>query len=211
MRAQQSSGKSAETANPPTPAATAAPASAADPFAKSGTPAAGLVTRDYVDQLLAKLSAVSDSANPASVVLMELDPLHADGDVAGDRILAGIANTVRELLDESHTAARFADQRFCLLLPGDDESQATQRTEQVRQRIEATEFVADGQGRRATVTCALAQLSADYATTQLMDSLEDALARAKRLGGNRTYMFDGIAPAPVVPPEFDLAPQKCAV
>ncbi|MEX2316280.1 MAG: GGDEF domain-containing protein [Pirellulales bacterium] len=202
-----------DAAIPPTTAAAelAAPVEPADPIAKPGVAGAGLVTRDYVDQLLAELAAVSDATNPASVVLMELDPLDAAGDVAGDRVLTGIANTVRELLEESHTAARFADQRFFLLLPGDDESQATQRAENVRQRIEATEFVAGGQGMHATVTCALAQLSSDYSATQLMDSLEDALVRAKRLGGNRTYMFDGIAPAPVVPPELNLAPQKCAI
>jgi diguanylate cyclase (GGDEF)-like protein len=142
---------------------------------------------------------------------MELDAIDEAASVSNDRLLTGVAGMVREMLEEAHTAARFTDQRFLLLLPGDDEAQATQRAEQVRQRIEATEFVANDGCLHATLTCALAQLSSDYSATQLMDQLDDAMLRAKRLGGNRTYTFDGIAPSPVVPPELNLAPQKCAI
>jgi GGDEF domain-containing protein len=98
-----------------------------------------------------------------------------------------------------------------LLLPGDDESSATQRAERARQRIEATEFLVDDQPMRATVSCALAQLSNDYSVEDLLASLEDTLVEAQKLGGNCTFFYDGMTPAPVVPPELNLTPQTCAV
>src|SRR4029078_8412780 len=106
---------------------------------RSGATSSGLVTLDYVDQLIIELTTEGRrTGTPTSVVLMELDAVDTAGDVASDRLLAGIAETVHGLLDETHTAARFADQRFVLLLPGEDQLKATQRAEQVRQQIEAT-------------------------------------------------------------------------
>jgi len=172
----------------------------------------GLVSREDVDWLLAELTAISDPVeNPSSVVLVELDATEVTGAVDEDRLLNGLAKSVRELLAETHTAARFSDHQLLLLLPGDNESVATKRAERVRQRIEATEFMADNQPIQATVTCALAQLSTDYAVADLLASLKETVDEAKRLGGNRTYMYDGMTPSPVVPPELNLSPQKCAI
>jgi hypothetical protein len=81
----------------------------------------------------------------------------------------------------------------------------------MRQRIEATEFMADEKPVQATVSCALAQLSTDYSVADVLASLQETLEEAKRLGGNRTFMYDGMTPAPVVPPELNLATQKCAI
>ena len=102
---------------------------------------------------------------------------------AHDRLLAGVAETLHGLLGDAHTAARFADQRFLLLLPGEDQSQATQRAEQVRQQIESTEYLADGLCIHATVSCALAQVAADADTGELMGDLQAVLIKAKRSGG----------------------------
>jgi diguanylate cyclase (GGDEF)-like protein len=173
---------------------------------------AGLVTRNEADELLVKLTAASDPLEkPASVVLVELDPVDKADDLDGDRLLAGIANTVCEILAETHTAARFGQQQLLLLLPGDDESAATQRTERLRQRIEATEFMIDQQPVAATVSCAMGLLSSDYAPADVVAALQKTLDEAKRKGGNRTFLYDGVSPSPVVPPELNLAPQTCAV
>lgn len=195
------------------PEATVAAAPVSPPAVKrNGDAPVGLVTLDYVEQLLAQLTAVSDPLeNPASVVLVELDPTDSAAGVAEGRLLGGIAKTVRELLAEVHTAARLSEQQLILLLPGDDESIATQRVERVRQRIEATEFLADDTSVQATVSCALAQLSTDYSVSEILASLKETLEEAKRLGGNRTFMYDGMTPSPVVPPELNLALQKCAI
>jgi diguanylate cyclase (GGDEF)-like protein len=199
-----------ETAEPIAEEAGATPAAPSDELISDL--AAELVTRSEVDELLVELTSVSDPLqNPAAAVLIELDPIETNDDLDADRLLAGIANTVSELLDEAHTAARFGQQQLLLLLPGDNESAATQRTERVRQRIEATEFLIDKQPVAATVSCAMGQLSSDYVPADVVAALQRTLDEAKRKGGNRTYLYDGASPAPVVPPELNLAPQTCAI
>ncbi len=203
-----------------TPAGALKPAATiADAASNSATPAAapiaqnlGLVTLDHVDQLLSEITAEGvETGRPTSVALMELDFSSGSGDVEDDRLLAGIAETVRGLLTGAQTLSRIADRRFALLLPGDDESEATQRAEIVRQSIEATEFIADDRSMHATVTCALSQVMLGAAARQAVSGLQSALAKAKRLGENRTYLCGSAEPSPVVPPELCLAPQKCAV
>ena len=41
--------------------------------------------------------------------------------------------------------------------------------------------------------------------------LGETLAEAKRYGGNRTFMHDGMSPTPVVPLELGLGVQQCAI
>jgi diguanylate cyclase (GGDEF)-like protein len=177
--------------------------------AKGGS---GLVTKDYVEQLLAELTTTCDPLeNPASVVLVELDAGGDNVGVSEGRLLSGITNTLRELLSDAQTAARFNDRQLFLLLPGDDETVATQRAERARQRIEATEFLVDEKPVRATVSCALAQVSTDYSVDDLLSSLNETLAEAKRLGGNQTFLYDGMTPSPVVPPELNMSPKTCAI
>jgi hypothetical protein len=61
------------------------------------------------------------------------------------------------------------------------------------------------------VTCALAQVAASHTALDLLEFLEETLEEAKRYGGNRTFMYDGTSPTPVVPPELNIAPQTCAI
>ena len=83
--------------------------------------------------------------------------------------------------------------------------------EQVRQRVAATQFVADGQPIQATVTVHLTQVAASHTATNLLEFLEETLEEAKRFGGNRTFMHDGTSPTPVVPPELNVAPRLQSV
>jgi diguanylate cyclase (GGDEF)-like protein len=173
--------------------------------------ATGLTTRDHVERRLADMTLAHADLQPMTVALVEVDQAVHGAESIDDRLLRGVAETVREMLTDAHTAARYSDQQFLLLLPHDDLQHATQRTEQVRQRIEATQFVADGQQIQATVTCALAQVAASHSVSNLLEFLEETLDEAKRYGGNRTFMHDGTSPTPVVPPELNFAPQTCAI
>jgi diguanylate cyclase (GGDEF)-like protein len=175
-------------------------------------PQTGLASRDHAEQVLTGLSAEAHrEENPAAVVLMELEPSHDAAEAAGDRLLCGVAKAIGEMMEEAHTAARYGQQQFLLVLPGDDITAATKRTEEVRQRIEATEFMADDQALHGTLTCAMAELSSGDELSDLLESLQETLDLAKRKGGNRTYLYDGMTPAPVVPPELNLATQQFAI
>lgn len=191
--------------------APAADAAKADAPAVETDPTTGLTTREHIEKSLAEMTATHVAAQPATVALVEITRGDNVNEAVEDRLLYGIAGTIRELLAEGHTAGRYTDQKFLLLLPQDDLQHATQRAEQVRQHVAATQYVADGQQIPATVTCALAQVTASQSATNLLEFLEETLEEAKRYGGNRTFMHDGTSPAPVVPPELNIAPQTCAI
>jgi PleD family two-component response regulator len=173
--------------------------------------ATGLQTREHIEKQLAKLALADADQQPVSVALVEVVPAVQSPEGVEDRLLRGVAETARELLADRQTAGRYSDHQFLLLLARDDLQHATKRAEELRQRVAATQFIADGQPLEATVTCALAQVSADHTATNLLEFLEETLQEAKRYGGNRTFMHDGTSPTPVVPPELNVSPQTCAI
>jgi diguanylate cyclase (GGDEF)-like protein len=194
-----------------TPAAVDAAVATEAPLAADTDPTTGLTTREHIQQRLADMTLAHADLQPMTVALVEIEQAVHGADGVDDRLLRGVAETVRELLAEVQTAGRYAEQQFLLLLPHDDLQHATERAEQVRQRVAATQFVADGKQIQATVTCALAQVAASHTATNLLEFLEETLEEAKRYGGNRTFMHDGTSPTPVVPPELNIAPQTCAI
>jgi GGDEF domain-containing protein len=170
-------------------------------------PATGLVTREHAESLLDELISADTNQAPATVALLELD-----GSASVDpRLLCGVSNIVRQSLAPGHTAARYSDQQFLLLVPQEDVNHVMRRAEEMRQRVASTEFIADGRAIKATVTCALAEVSKERSGAKLLEFLLEALGEAKRYGGNRTFMHDGNSPSPVVPPELMVAPQQLAI
>jgi GGDEF domain-containing protein len=181
------------------------------PHSDDVDPATGLMTRDQIEQRLSDLTLAHADLQPMTIALLEIDQSAHGVALIDDRLLRGVAGTVCELLTEAQTAGRYADQQFLLLLPHDDLQDASQRAEQVRQRVAATSYLADGEGFPATLTCAVTQVAASQSVSDLLEFLEETLDEARRYGGNRTFMHDGSSPVPVVPPELNLTPQTCAI
>jgi GGDEF domain-containing protein len=175
----------------------------------------GLVTREYAEQLLAKMADTDSGGAPATIALVEVNRVTwADNQSQvemDERLFRGVSTIMLQSLDQKHTAASFADQQALLLVPNEDVHQATRRAEELRQRVASTEFVADGQPFQTTVTCALAEISKERSGPRLFEFLQEALGEAKRYGGNRTFMHDGNSPTPVVPSEQTVAPQQLAI
>lgn len=178
-------------------------------------PVTGLVTREHAEKLLAQLSATDTQADPLTIALVEMGKADWNGDspdqTLDERLLCGISTVVRQGLTVDQTAARYTDQQLLLLVSHEDVRQATRRTEEVRQRIASTEFVADGRTLQTTVTCALVEVTSAHDGPKLFEFLQEALDEAKRYGGNRTFMHDGNSPTPVVPPELKVLPQQLAI
>jgi diguanylate cyclase (GGDEF)-like protein len=171
----------------------------------------GLKTRAHMEQRLSEMALAHADHQPMTVALIEVDHAAGGAEACEDRLLRGIADTVRNMLSDVQAAGRFSDQQILLLMPDDNLQHATALTEQVRQRVATTQYLADGKEIQTTVTCALAQLSADQSAKELLEFLSETLDEANRYGGNRTFMHDGKSPTPVVPPELNFAPQTCLI
>jgi diguanylate cyclase (GGDEF)-like protein len=193
-------------------ATAAAATSPTSPAAADIDPTTGLTTRNFVAERLTDMTLAHADLQPMTVAMLEVDSSDASlEDDLEDRLLRGVAGTIRGCLTDAHTAGRYSDQQFLLLLPFDDLEHATRRAEQVRQRISATRYVADGKEIPASVTCALSQVSASQSAEELLDHLAEVLEEAKRAGGNQTFAHDGIAAAAVESSEMDLAEETCAI
>lgn len=189
----------------------AAPASVAAADAKPGVGSEGLLpSREHAEGLLAAITRPGAGKAPITVALVELDDADELERSIDERLLDGVANTIQELLSDLSSVARFGNQQLLLTLPQDATYDATERAERVRQRVQATQYMADGQGIKTTLTCALVEIT-DQPVLQLLECLEETLAEAKRCGGNRTFLHNGTAPSPVIPQEINFASQQAVI
>ena len=122
----------------------------------------------------------------------------------GDEVLQAIAQLLAAERPGEGTLARVAGQRFVFLLPDADIHSVTNLSERIRQTIEKVHFCRRGQDIRLTVSCAATEAAAKDTAATLLARAEDALREAKRYGRNRTFLYEGKYPTPVVPPNFSI-------
>ncbi len=139
-----------------------------------------------------------------SVGLVDLDRFRdlneAHGLNVGDRVLEAVAQLVGSVVHDEQRAVRMSAQKFLLMLPTVPVRDATNTLERIRQQVEATRFECNTGSIAVTVSCSVAESTADDTLTTLLERVEATLLEAKRYGRNRTFLHDGKFPAPVVPP-----------
>lgn len=113
------------------------------------------------------------------------------GHLEGDRLLVGIANTLKARTRKSDILARLGGDEFALLLPDADKEQAATVANDYRQSITGYTFSAAGKHIDTGCSIGVAVYEPD------MQNMEDLLARAdfachmaKRAGRNRVHVFE---------------------
>jgi diguanylate cyclase (GGDEF)-like protein len=127
---------------------------------------------------------------PVTLLAFDLDHFKRindrHGHKTGDEVLKSFAETVREVTGADAILARIGGEEFAALLPGYDSDRARKVGETVANRFAATSHGVDGDGIHATVSIGLAESGRETATlTDLLSAADQALYRAKSLGGNR--------------------------
>jgi len=138
----------------------------------------------------------------ASVFIFDLDNFKVyndtNGHVAGDRLLAKLAELVKDTVRSDDVFGRFGGEEFLLVMPGRTKGQAMTAASMVRKRIEEFEF--EG-GRtqplgRVTISGGVACFPDDALdSVELLRSADTALYRAKQGGRNRVVAAKSLAPA----------------
>ncbi|MEK6351271.1 MAG: GGDEF domain-containing protein [Burkholderia cenocepacia] len=135
---------------------------------------------------------------PITLLAFDLDQFKRINDrfghETGDEVLKSFADTVRSVAgaETNVVLARIGGEEFAALLPGCDAHRARTVAETVASRFAAISHSADGNRIRATVSIGLAESDHETASlTHLLSVADQALYRAKSLGGNRLVHATG--------------------
>lgn len=156
----------------------------------------GLWNAEYFRKTLeAELNRALRFNRPLVVVMADLDLLrninNVYGHLAGDTVLTGVAEILKENLRDFDTVARFGGEEFSILMPETTIEQAYPRIEAVRRQIEMTTFIAPKTNHKihATMSFGITGLGADDKTTiDVVHRADLAVYAAKIRGRNQTCL-----------------------
>lgn len=148
--------------------------------------------RYFAETFAAEFARTVCSGQTLSVIMADLDFLrnvnNTYGHLAGDTVLIGVAQVIRETVREGGTVGRFGGEEFSVVLPKLDEAEALAIAERIRRAVAATEFKVDTHPQPIHVTLSLgvASYSADMLFPKdLIHEADIAVYQAKLRGRNR--------------------------
>ncbi len=156
-------------------------------------PKTGLLnSRHFASVLNEELARAERFERPASLLMADLDLLrevnNRHGHLAGDGVLAGVADVFRAKLRHYDVSARFGGEEFAILLPETDSEQALRVAERLRQCVSQRvfEFGDETCPFQVTISMGVATFPADGAdANELVHRADLAAYRAKLQGRNR--------------------------
>jgi diguanylate cyclase (GGDEF)-like protein len=178
-------------------------------------PLTGCLNRAGIEaDLNAWWASVSDHTR-LSVAMIDIDRLaeanEQFGHRTGNEILKAIALLLEGSRSDNVQVARFSGQRFLAMFTDVALADASNTIERCRQTIDAAHFEHKDFDIRITVSCALTRANNDDTPSTVLLRVEAALQEAKRYGHNRTFVYEGKYPTPVVPPDIEIEPLHIAV
>ena len=149
---------------------------------------------------------------PLSLSVLDIDhftTLNTEhGQQVGDHILRAIGHLLAAEIGNDYAVGRISGQRFQVLFPDVDVRAATNVMERLRQLLEMVHFNHRNNDIQITVSCAVVAGTSDDTSSTLFARSEQTLREAKRYGRNRTFVYEGEYPTPVVPPNFTLEERR---
>jgi diguanylate cyclase (GGDEF)-like protein len=127
---------------------------------------------------------------PLSLVFIDLDHFKRINDelghLAGDEVLRGVAQVIRDSVAPDWLAGRLGGEEFAVVMPGVGVERALVYAEALRRAIENHHIVLTGGARAVTTSVGVVQWHPGFATSaELMRAADAQLFRAKSEGRNR--------------------------
>jgi len=153
----------------------------------------GLANAGYFAQAFkTEFERAKNIGQSLSVIMADLDLLrnvnNTYGHLAGDTVLIGVAQVIRETVRGMGIAGRFGGEEFSIILPRMDETEAQAMAERIRQAVAETEFTVDTSPQPIHVTLSLgvAAYSAEMLSPKdLIHDADIAVYQAKLRGRNQ--------------------------
>lgn len=147
-----------------------------------------------VDQLHRTLAQASREQRPVAVLMLDIDRFKRVNDtwghVAGDAVLAAVAQCLKGGLRAQDFMGRYGGEEFLVVLPGTGEAGAATLAEHLRTRVERLVVPWEPEDIRVTISIGVHVLpQAEPAQMQAaIDAADHAMYAAKRTGRNRVVV-----------------------
>lgn len=157
-------------------------------------PLTGLHNRRLIEDMLpGVLRAALSAATPLALVMLDVDHFKrvndGHGHAVGDRVLASLAQLLRQHTRSSDLLARVGGEEFLLVLPGTELGTAVDIAERTRSAIAAAGFDEVAPGLKVTVSLGVsAWAGARDDLEALGKRVDEALYRAKEGGRDRVVV-----------------------
>ena len=157
----------------------------------------GLLNRRQVDLLLTYGAArARRSGEPLGFIMIDLDHFKNVNDTlghqAGDAVLAHVADLLQSRMRDSDIVSRYGGEEFLVVLADSNNEGVVRVAEDMRQLIEQTPTVYDGQPIPVTASfgVVIGLIHTDEAVRECIGKADDALYAAKAMGRNRVVDWD---------------------
>ncbi len=148
------------------------------------------VKRYLLESLDKELMRARRHARDLSFLMLDIDhfkkinDLH--GHLAGDYVLKEVARIIQQRIRRDEVLARYGGEEFAVILPETTLEGARALADGLREKIEESRFVFQGETIRVTISIGVAMLhDDDKASLDLIRRADEKLYAAKRAGRNR--------------------------
>jgi diguanylate cyclase (GGDEF)-like protein len=148
------------------------------------------VKRYLLEALDKELMRARRHARDLSFLMLDIDhfkkinDLH--GHLAGDYVLKEVARIIQQRIRRDEVLARYGGEEFAVILPETNLEGARALADGLREKIEESRFVFQGETIRVTISIGVATLHDDDKTSlDLIKRADEKLYAAKRAGRNR--------------------------
>ncbi len=149
--------------------------------------------RDMIEKINLEIKRVCRSNEVFSFILIDIDYFKQVNDTyghdAGDAILWGVSNLLRNEARETDTISRWGGEEFLILLPNSDTDGAIATAEKFRECVQNKEFLYDEQRIKITLTLGVSTWQNGLTYEQLLIMADSALYQGKKFGRNRVVKF----------------------
>jgi diguanylate cyclase (GGDEF)-like protein/putative nucleotidyltransferase with HDIG domain len=157
----------------------------------------GLYNAKYFSKELKKeLERAHNFDRPLTIVLADLDLLrninNTYGHLAGDEVLIGVANLIKNSLREFDVVARFGGEEFIILMPETNQEEAFEVIEGIRTSIDQTKFSIQTRINPIKVTVSFGvagRMGFSETPNEIIHNADSALYHSKLTGRNRTCVY----------------------
>ena len=152
----------------------------------------GIFNRMKTEEILAKeISEFQTSANPLSVILVDVDHFKSVNDTyghsEGDNVLRSIVSILKDNIRDSDSLGRWGGEEFLIVTPKTNVQSSYSIAQRLTKLVSNYDFANIG---HVTVSMGVSTLNDGESFCELLINADKALYRAKENGRNRVEIFD---------------------